>query len=159
MTDIIDRIDDPPRRSANGEGRKPCIVDGCTRLRVGKGLCSMHWQRAKRRGGDPGPAGRVRRKHTGITYTNTHDLVRRTWGSASQYPCVNCSEPARDWAYDGTDPTQLYLPNHNDTGWHLCSIWPEFYMPMCRRCHNRRDGALAKRDLHEYRLLKYGKAS
>ena len=29
--------------------RAPCIVEGCGKSRVGRGLCSKHWQEAKRR--------------------------------------------------------------------------------------------------------------
>lgn len=29
--------------------RAPCIVEGCAKSRVGRGLCSQHWQEAKRR--------------------------------------------------------------------------------------------------------------
>ena len=131
-----------------------CTVGDCGRPVCARGYCDMHWQRFNKTG-DPGPPGRLRKIHPGITYQNAHDAVRRFWGPASQYRCIECESDAGCWAYDGTDPTQKYGENNSATkGWHYYSIWPEFYMPMCRRCHTRRDGALAKQELHEYRLLK-----
>jgi hypothetical protein len=59
-----------------------------------------------------------------------------------RHPCVACGEPATDWAYDGTDPTERYY----DTGIEDAvrsilpySRFPEFYMPMCKTCHKQRD--------------------
>lgn len=59
-------------------------------------------------------------------YQNAHRRVYRLWGSASQYPCVRCGGSAKDWAYDGMDPSSSIN----------CSQNPEFYMPLCRRCHS-----------------------
>lgn len=63
-------------------------------------------------------------------YQNAHNRVRRLWGNAKLYQCVRCAGPAHDWAYDGTDPTACM-------GVERCfySVWPEFYMPLCRNCH------------------------
>lgn len=85
-----------------------------------------------------------------------HQRVYNMWGAASQYPCVECGGVSRDWAYDGTDPDQLYLPisrsRNSFMHYSYCSAWPEFYMPMCRSCHTIRDRSAARRELHEYRL-------
>ncbi len=35
---------------ARREGRPPCSIDGCDRLAVGRGWCSMHWQRWRNHG-------------------------------------------------------------------------------------------------------------
>lgn len=86
-----------------------------------------------------------------ITAHSAHTRLHRLWGKASQYACVECGEPAREWAYDGTDPSQLYgLSDHGS--WVLYSRFPEFYMPMCFPCHRRRDGAKARQELHAYRV-------
>ena len=131
-----------------------CTVESCDRPVRARGYCVMHWQRLVKTG-DPGSAAPLRQQHEGITYQNAHDAVRRLWGSPSQYQCVTCPAVAHSWAYDGTDPGQRYGPNNSGTqGWHYYSVWPEFYMPMCRACHTRRDGARARQELHEYRLLK-----
>jgi hypothetical protein len=66
-------------------------------------------------------------------YDNAHTRVVRLWGKACLYPCINCGRRARDWAYDGTDPTGQGIKRRY-------SIWPEFYMPMCHKCHMRLDG-------------------
>lgn len=152
-----------------------CDVEGATsrqlaaRLsipRLTRGMCPSHYH-AWRTWGDPLmrlPRGQHRTRKTGAdvhnwkgaaaSITAMHHRCRSLWGPASGYPCVNCNEMAAHWAYDGTDPNQLYGPT---TGGYWCyySEWPEFYMPMCARCHNRRDKALARAELHEYRQWKH----
>lgn len=86
-------------------------------------------------------------------YKNAHDRLGKLWGKAALYPCVECGESARSWAYDGTDPTQEYGARSGRK--HYYSAWPEFYMPMCPRCHGRRDKAECARDLEEYRDWKH----
>jgi hypothetical protein len=55
-----------------------------------------------------------------VTYWSVHYHVRHKRGSASEYDCIMCEGPAKDWAWthgtDGTDPL-----NH--------------FRPMCRQCH------------------------
>lgn len=34
------------------------------------------------------------------------------------------------------------------------SAYPEFYMPMCRRCHKKRDNAMRIEELRKYRYMK-----
>lgn len=87
-----------------------------------------------------------------LTGSSAHVRVRRTWGPASLYQCVTCSLAAYDWAYDGTDPTHLY--EFSRKSWTHFSRWPEFYMPMCRRCHVGRDRRIAAEELREYREWK-----
>ena len=85
---------------------------------------------------------------------SAHRRVIKTWGRAKDHPCVECNNPAYDWAYDGTDPSERY--SQRSTGhWVLFSSWPEFYMPMCRSCHCARDRAIAARELREYREWKF----
>ncbi|WPH57825.2 hypothetical protein [Mycobacterium phage WXIN] len=76
------------------------------------------------------------------------------WGSASQYPCIECGGQAKDWAYDGTDPVELLEIARQGTAM-FYSRYPEFYMPMCRKCHGKRDGAMAQGELREYREWRY----
>lgn len=89
-----------------------------------------------------------------ITYHAAHCRLAALWGSASQYPCIRCGKPAKDWAYDGADPTQRYGTTSRGT-WLFYSAWPEFYMPMCRKCHHKRDRGVATGELREYRQLKH----
>lgn len=57
-----------------------------------------------------------------------------------------------DWAYDGTDPGQQ-VDKKGDKAL-IYSSWPEFYMPMCRKCHIRRDRGAAAEELSEFREWK-----
>lgn len=62
----------------------------------------------------------------GTTYSAQHKRVVRARGSASFRQCsTDCGGPARDWALiHDQDPED-----------------PASYMPMCRGCHMRYDGA------------------
>lgn len=127
--------------------RKICEIPGCGRPNNSHGLCYAHNQR-RRKGTDlyapvQGSAGYI------VGIKGAHRRVKALWGSARQYSCIACNGPARDWAYDGTDPACLF----QDGG--LYSLWPEFYMPMCGRCHNSRDKAAAAAELREYREWKW----
>jgi hypothetical protein len=72
----------------------------------------------------------------GGSYGDAHDNCRVLWGKANLYLCIECGGEARHWAYDGTDPTDR---SHKLNGGMRWSRWPEFYMPMCPRCHVRHD--------------------
>lgn len=56
------------------------------------------------------------------------------WEKADQFDCISCGGSADEWAYDGTDPTEVV----NDAGQRY-SQWPEFYMPLCLPCHRSKD--------------------
>lgn len=73
-------------------------------------------------------------KWDNVTYEGAHGRSHRLWGSASQYPCVICGKPAREWAYDGTDLCQKVSPRGQ-----VYSPYPEFYMPACGHCHKVMD--------------------
>lgn len=151
--------------SSPGIGRI-CDVKGCGEKHVARGYCARHYERATRRShlgidspfrrpirsGDIGDApGHVDR----ISVAGAHMRVRALWGSAAQYPCFECGGPARDWAYDGADPTERYGKNGNGNSFVFYSRFPEFYMPMCAPCHRRRDKLVAARELYEYRAWKH----
>lgn len=79
-----------------------------------------------------------------VEYQRAHRRVYRLWGRARRYPCVSCGQPARQWAYDGTDPSERRGYDHTGSRKPLArpmifSIWPEFYMPMCNTCHRCHD--------------------
>ena len=62
-------------------------------------------------------------------YIAIHDRVRQMRGSANSYTCVDCSDPALDWAHiTGTDQSD-----------------PTNYEPRCRSCHMRYDWATGAR--------------
>lgn len=115
----------------------------CDRPTRVSGLCDTHRRRKGR--GAPMDAPIVPRRGRSyeflnkvLTYSSAHNRVKALWGSASNYRCVECGGQGRDWAYDHTDPTQLY----GEGRWGQVvafSIWPEYYMPMCKSCHTKLD--------------------
>jgi hypothetical protein len=141
-------------------GRKTCSVEGCEAPHKVKGFCEIHWRRWQHHGSTE----RSIRKFEFVTYAGVHQRVRALWGSASQYPCISgCGRTAREWAYDGTDPSQLLGGGFSRyRGLLHYSQWPEFYMPMCVRCHRQLDAAARIRELSgeqfsnlgQYRLAK-----
>jgi hypothetical protein len=127
-----------------------CSIDWCSKTVASHGLCATHAHR-RRRHGDP--LARSRGGEATVTYEGAHSRLAALWGSASQYLCVTgCGSSARHWAYDGTDPSQGLSTINGSALWY--SSYPEFYMPMCARCHGQRDGALARAELREYREWK-----
>lgn len=135
---------------------KPCSFGDCAKPNYGKGLCRLHYgqKRAGARLGDPIKPGP--KNGSAVSYGGAHERVSVLWGPASRHECVECGVTAKDWAYDGTDPTQLYGKSWaSSETWSFYSAFPEFYMPMCARCHRRRDSAIVRRELHEYRSWKY----
>lgn len=130
-----------------------CSHSDCNRPALYRGMCNMHYQR-KINKTNPNllPHGDIR---TAIGYSHAHQRVRILFGPASQYPCVTCSKPARNWAYDGTDPTELlgkYESKIDTLSWY--SRYPEFYMPMCLKCHAAFDFSIRQKELNEYRQWK-----
>lgn len=98
-------------------------------------MCGMHYQRVRRGQSLDTPP---RYGGSAIGYHMAHLRAKQLWGTARSYPCVSCGEPAREWAYDGTDPQEQ--PHVNADGYTLMySAWPEFYKPLCVRCHRNED--------------------
>lgn len=63
------------------------------------------------------------------SYAAVHARIRRERGSASAYPCADgCGRQAKDWAYVGLRAGVLPFEPNLDA-----------YVPLCRRCHRRRD--------------------
>jgi hypothetical protein len=128
--------------------RRVCEADGCTVLEDGNcGMCKLHDTR-RRRHGDPRtfihqrdrnlPRGSDNHLWTGdeATYFAVHQRVRKARGSASTYVC-GCGRPAKQWAYDHSDPEQKYeLIGATMTAY---SIDVERYEAKCVRCHKRAD--------------------
>lgn len=73
-----------------------------------------------------------------VKYQMAHQRTKALWGPARQYPCVSCAGQAHEWAYDGTDETQLteLVDGFYDLTY---SAWPEFYKPLCMKCHRNED--------------------
>jgi hypothetical protein len=120
----------------------PCSIDGCKNLAKysATGWCQTHYHRYWRTGStaDPVVGDEI---EVSTTYRSCHMRNISKWGPASLYPCVECGEQAREYAYDGTDPDELRgLTEVNGVDYPISwSRWPEFYMPMCFSCHRRKD--------------------
>jgi hypothetical protein len=123
-----------------------CTFPDCTRRPQAKGYCGAHLRQQRVHGRMV--AIRERTVWDGCTYSAVHHRCRQIWGRVQQYPCIDCAKSAEEWAYDGKDPTELYV-ERTDWGRHKSIVpysrFPEFYMPMCKGCHKRRD----MRELHE----------
>ena len=124
--------------------RSQCKVDGCDRFMQAKGLCPMHYMRARQ--GKPmtdPPLGRHGRISSGpITYSTAHSRVLRLRGPASGHTC-SCGTVANEWAYIGGDPNECRGQNGRGTS---CD-WsgdPSFYEAMCWPCHRAFDSARKK---------------
>jgi hypothetical protein len=106
--------------------------------------------------GEVGPAGMLRNRYDYVTYPAAHAQISRIMGKAKECVCV-CGEPAREWAYLGSAPDEMYGPKRPDDpdgiGWGFYSTDPSYYEAMCISCHTKKDGALAARQLREYRTI------
>lgn len=134
-------------------GRK-CKVAGCSRPHAAKGYCSVHRER-ERKGLPIDTPIRDGLLTDRCDFTAAHVRVKAVWGPARQYPCIECGEAAKDWAYDGTDSTELLGVAAKGRSLMRYSLYPEFYMPMCRKCHHSRDKGRAAQELREYREFKH----
>lgn len=122
--------------------RRDCKVEGCTRpVRYPiTGWCHLHYHRWYRHGSTDDPTKPIDWWEP-IKYRSAHKRTERTLGKAREHLCVACGAAAEQWAYDGTDPTELREPatRHGRECIMAFSRFPEFYMPMCEPCHKRRD--------------------
>lgn len=135
-----------------------CIVPGCHDKCYARKMCVKHYARAAN--GQP-----VNRPQSGYGVrpralaqsSSCHKRISKLWGPARNYPCVSCQLPAKEWAYDGTDPEEMYLPVTGDVNasWNKCSQWPEFYKPLCLSCHRSEDKAALRVEMYEYREWKH----
>ncbi|AYN57134.1 HNH endonuclease [Mycobacterium phage BigCheese] len=142
---LMGRDMDKPLKRMPGEVPLSCEADGCDGPVKAKGLCGTHYHRQRY---VPKPL------RVDISYNAAHSRVKALWGPARQYQCVACDSRAANWAYDGTDPDQRYGPASGGESFMYYSTFPEFYMPMCKKCHLRMDGRLAAEELREYREWK-----
>ena len=78
---------------------KLCTFEGCTGKALAKGYCGAHL-RQLRIHGQMVP---IRTIFEDCSYVAAHHRCRALWGSAREYPCIQCGNAAEDWAYDGTD--------------------------------------------------------
>lgn len=124
-----------------------CTMDGCEKPHRARGWCSMHWLRWRTHGDPntvlPNPAevaGPMNPSWGGdnIGYTAVHQRLRRIRGNPGQHRCARCTEPAKQWAYDHTDPNEK-TSNNGPYSTDLAR-----YLPACLSCHWQMDHVEAK---------------
>ena len=81
-----------------------CEVDGCEEPFRAQHFCARHYMSWVRHGD---PLGGRTIGGDKITYSGLHMRLRRKFGPASIYLC-SCGEPAKDWAYLGSDQERVY---------------------------------------------------
>lgn len=124
-----------------------CRIENCGDEVLAVELCNKHYIRTRKHG-DPEvnlkPRSRSRPgashprwlpdEH--VSYQVIHQRIRRDQGSARNRACINCDRPGLHWAYQGGDPAERL-----DEQGFIYSIHPEFYKPMCGKCHSSLDKA------------------
>lgn len=60
--------------------------------------------------------------------------VKKVYGSATQYPCLDCDAPADHWTYDHTDHQERMGSNNCPY-----SLNTKHYVPRCTSCHAKFD--------------------
>lgn len=123
-----------------------CRYAGCDRDDAGgDGWCTLHARRVRVHG-DPDVVGRAtptpgemhpQWQGDDIGYSGVHTRLRKDRGSASNYPCTDCGQPAEHWSYD-----------HDDLNEKLATEGPystnlDHYSARCVPCHKRFDLARA----------------
>ena len=81
-----------------------CLAAGCHKKPKSLGYCATHNAQYRKHG----TVKPIRNVWDEVTYHGAHRRCGALWGAAKHHPCVGCGKPAADWAYDGTDPTELY---------------------------------------------------
>lgn len=109
----------------------PCANPECGRtMQTSLGYCKRCRERVRKHGNPNTVITDTRVAAPG--YNASHQRVYRDRGPAKMHACV-CGAPARHWAYDHTDPSELtsaYGPYSAD---------PARYIPLCVPCHKRMD--------------------
>ena len=140
----------PPveRRSQyNGE---LCEVEDCLLVATRHNLCQAHYWRVRRHGDvnivdtPPGHVGRKGSAHptwVGDRATNAavHARLYVLKGRASEYPCIDCGDQAKHWAYQYGCENELQSPRG------AYSLDPNRYEPMCGSCHKKFDNKMSGR--------------
>lgn len=126
----------------------PCSVDECDTPSRTRGMCPKHYLRWRVHGDSSVVLGNPHTKTcpSTISYSLAHEHVGKAKGRAADYTCEHCPAQAQDWAYNHQDPDERYSirdPNKHHYG-HVYSVNPDFYIPLCRKCHKALDGSFAR---------------
>lgn len=123
---------------------KPCSVEDCDKKHHAHGYCSMHASRV-RTSGDPHTVGnhypgRSRLAHP--TYGAVHKRLERERGRAAGFGCVDCSNPASEWSYDGGASPEFTGPVRGSMLAYSTDLGA--YLPRCKSCHRHVDESLIR---------------
>lgn len=129
------------------ENLSTCSIRGCSRVRkyAKTGWCQTHyhrwWRSEDRPSAPPEPVAPQIDWWTPASYRTTHARMDQLLGHARLNECVDCGQAAKEWAYDGTDPTEI--DGEVSVGGSVYGVkwsrFPEFYKPMCYPCHRKMD--------------------
>lgn len=133
----------PGREYVRRVASRTCLVPTCNTPWFSWQLCQLHGMRWRRTGdplgvrGKPRGAASHRWKGDDIGYSGAHVRVKVVRGPARGHECRRCGGPARDWAYDHSDPDERI--GFRDGKRLPFSLDPERYEPLCSRCHRLED--------------------
>lgn len=124
-----------------------CSIGDCGKPVKSRAMCDMHWNRWRRHG-DPNTVTRDwghGKTAKVVGYGAAHRRVYRAKGRAADHRCQHCGNPAKQWAYDHTDPNELAevqrirgVPTEL-----VYSLDPIHYFPLCQPCHREHDGRVS----------------
>lgn len=126
-----------------------CNHPGCPKPSNGQGFCGGHRDQMRRYGRTWDIHRRSVWDH--CRYDAAHRRVHAQFGRAADNLCIECGELAADWAYDHTDPTELHEDRGMGIGLLFYSRFPEFYAPMCKKCHKVADTRRVAAERASYR--------
>lgn len=131
------------RRSIGVDLPAVCSVESCGEARSARGLCKRHYERLRLHGDPLASKGAGFMRAEKPTYSTVHARLKNQRGRAAGFDCVDCSAPASEWSYDGTDASPLMTTT--PTGASIAySTDLDRYEPRCRPCHRLRDAAERK---------------
>ena len=130
-----------------GSPMTECSIDQCQNQAkyAETGWCQTHYHRWWRTGDPLGMkqargatgADSLSWKGDDVSYHAAHARVRNARGSASQWPCEECDNPAAQWAYDHQDPNEKSATFGDRTIAYSTDV--NRYRALCRGCHVKLD--------------------
>lgn len=112
-----------------------CSVTDCGRIEYARTWCRMHYKRVLKHG----DLAERKRRWSGdaVTYSGMHRRVASRRGPARDHDCINCGNPAQEWAYDHQDPKERRGTSNGQEVYF--SLDPAHYEPRCVPCHRAFD--------------------
>jgi hypothetical protein len=127
---------------------RTCEMENCENKHEAKGFCVTHYTRYKKYG-DPNFLHHEQRggnynhrpaEGTWGTYNKIHRRMYRYYGSASEFDCSVCYEPAQTWALVKEWVPEGQLLWGVERGFDVpYSLDPGHYLTLCKAHHNKLD--------------------